>query len=495
MKLPSFMAGKTKYLYLPFILLFLALLSIYAIKGTYSRYAQDDYCYAYRVRETGFWNTQVSSFVVKAEYVSNRFSTTLGHSLVEELGGPRFVPWLLTLEILAWGTSLVYLLHHVGKTWLSGTSLLQELLAALVILFFGLYLAPEQYQLLFWLAANQTYLVPLILATFLLGRFLAHVRSPGVNPWKALEMGCLSFFASGFSETTGVWQFVIWSMVFTCSVLPTRKPGGVNSRTLRAYVVINGLASAAALFLLALSPANNRSPNWSPGSLPVLVGNSLLHGAEFLWFTVRSTPLPFIALAAFGFLVGSVPRSERRVTSRSALAGILVMFVAIYLLSAANMVPIKLAEASDSYPGARSLLPTQYSLVIGFFASGWWLANAFWRSAPAWLSAPLAASLLGLMAVLLFVYVLRATPRVVELLPQFTARAKAWDLRQEMILEDKAAGMMDLLIPQFDSVFGITELKPDPNNWVNLCAARYYGVSSLTAVEDYQGVPAYPIGK
>ena len=41
------------------IIIFIGLLSIYGIKGIYSRYAQDDYCYAYKVHDFGFWDMQI----------------------------------------------------------------------------------------------------------------------------------------------------------------------------------------------------------------------------------------------------------------------------------------------------------------------------------------------------------------------------------------------------------------------------------------------------
>ena len=83
------------------IFIFIGLLSIYGIKGTYSRYAQDDYCYGYKVRDMGFWNMQIQSYMHINEFNSDRYSLTIAHSLVELSGGPKTVPVLPTLEILA----------------------------------------------------------------------------------------------------------------------------------------------------------------------------------------------------------------------------------------------------------------------------------------------------------------------------------------------------------------------------------------------------------
>jgi hypothetical protein len=44
-------------------------------------------------------------------------------------------------------------------------------------------------------------------------------------------------------------------------------------------------------------------------------------------------------------------------------------------------------------------------------------------------------------------------------------------------------------------VYGITELQIELDNWVNQCAAKYYGVCSISAEETYAGISALPIGK
>ena len=492
---PSFFARKSKYLLFPFIILFMGLLSIYGIKGIYSRYAQDDYCYGYRVREAGFWDTQIRSYFHKAEYVSNRFSTTLTQSVVEKLGGPSFVPFLTSLEILAWLGSLIYVLFQIQTTVHVKKSISVILTSALVILFFTLSLAPEKYQLLFWLSANQTYLAPMILATLLLGRFLSIAKSPTVKVYFVIELSLVSFFACGFSETTAIWQFICWCLIFGWSILPIKKPSGISPKIVSRYALVTLFSSTAGLLALALSPSNLKAPNWALASLPSLLGNSLVHGAEFFWYALKGTPIPFAALACFGFLLCSLVLSGRADKPGNYLIGILVIFAVTYVLAVANMIPIKLAETTISYPGERSLFPAKFSLIVCFFVTGWKMAGFFQATKPNLFLSLLAQVFIGLLSLLLFIYIARTTSRVTEKLPLYEARAAAWDQRQQMILEARAEGETDIIIPQFDSVYGITEIKPDPKNWINICAARYYGANSITAVEDYLGISTFPIGK
>ncbi|MEI2421599.1 hypothetical protein V6O07_15090, partial [Arthrospira platensis SPKY2] len=56
----SLFAGRLHVWSLSFLsVLFLSLLAGYALKGYFSRYAADDYCYGYRVNENGFFYNQI----------------------------------------------------------------------------------------------------------------------------------------------------------------------------------------------------------------------------------------------------------------------------------------------------------------------------------------------------------------------------------------------------------------------------------------------------
>src|ERR1700730_7485789 len=68
-----------------------------AFGGLSSRYAADDYCTAGQVQLAGFVDAQSRLYVGW----SGRFAATLGVTLVE-LIGPRAVPFLPTVALLAW---------------------------------------------------------------------------------------------------------------------------------------------------------------------------------------------------------------------------------------------------------------------------------------------------------------------------------------------------------------------------------------------------------
>jgi uncharacterized protein (UPF0147 family) len=68
-------------------------------------------------------------------------------------------------------------------------------------------------------------------------------------------------------------------------------------------------------------------------------------------------------------------------------------------------------------------------------------------------------------------------------IPQWKAVAQAWDERHADIQQKVSAGETSLTVKAFDSIGTVAELTDDPNYWVNTCAATYYGVEEITAVE------------
>jgi hypothetical protein len=60
--------------------------------------------------------------------------------------------------------------------------------------------------------------------------------------------------------------------------------------------------------------------------------------------------------------------------------------------------------------------------------------------------------------------------------------ALRWDEREQMIYDMKAEGQTELVIPALDGYEGTKELDVRPFFWVNQCAARIYGVDSISAI-------------
>jgi hypothetical protein len=74
-----------------------------------------------------------------------------------------------------------------------------------------------------------------------------------------------------------------------------------------------------------------------------------------------------------------------------------------------------------------------------------------------------AGSLLA-VGIVMLIYLGTTFPQAYDKMSLYQARATAWDARQKMILDEKSAGQMNITVPKFDSIYGITELGANPAN-------------------------------
>src|SRR4030088_2246691 len=140
-------------------------LAVYASVGGFARYTADDYCWAGVLRTEGFLAAQVSWYTI----YSPRYAFTFIVNVVE-LAGPGIVPALPIAAILVWLATLTWTLRQFGLQTMH--ALLMAELAALATL----QTAPDLPQSLYWQTGMLTYLLPLVLATFLIGWIRAAVQ-------------------------------------------------------------------------------------------------------------------------------------------------------------------------------------------------------------------------------------------------------------------------------------------------------------------------------
>jgi len=65
----------------------------------------------------------------------------------------------------------------------------------------------------------------------------------------------------------------------------------------------------------------------------------------------------------------------------------------------------------------------------------------------------------------------------------YRTRASLWDQQYNQIEDQLDLGSSALMVTALDSYAEIAEMRPDPNFWVNYCAAQYYRVDTISAVE------------
>ena len=157
-------------------------LAVYASIGAFSRYTADDFCWAGTLRAEGFFNAQVFYYTV----YSPRYAFTFLVNLVE-LAGPAIVPALPAAAILVWLALLTWTFAQFG------VGKLRAFVLAEVAAFATLQTAPDLAQSLYWQTGMLTYLLPLVLATFLVG----WIRRRNPSWWAVGISGVVTFVGGG----------------------------------------------------------------------------------------------------------------------------------------------------------------------------------------------------------------------------------------------------------------------------------------------------------
>jgi hypothetical protein len=138
----------------------------------------------------------------------------------------------------------------------------------------------------------------------------------------------------------------------------------------------------------------------------------------------------------------------------------------------------------SAYPEKRGLLTGVYVLILFLFFLGAWAAAAGRKLSNTTLSPKIHLGVGIVFTVLIGIYLLRLFPSMAQMIGAYQKRAELWDARNAQILEMRAQGLTDLVVPGITSIGGILELQPKTGYvWVNHCAATYYGVKSIFTTE------------
>src|SRR5438270_4423676 len=203
---PKRLRSQPRRLVLPRTLLAAALgipLLVYAAVGAFSRYTADDFCWAGVLRTDGFVQSQVDWYTGFSPRYAFTFLVTVAESI-----GPGIVPILPAAAIIAFAASLTWTFTQFGIVRIRAFILAE--VAALATL----QSAPDLPQSLYWQTGMLTYLLPLILATFLIG-WIRH----GDRAWWAVAMcGVVTFIAGGLSEAYLIPQNVALTLVLLVCV-------------------------------------------------------------------------------------------------------------------------------------------------------------------------------------------------------------------------------------------------------------------------------------
>jgi hypothetical protein len=414
-------------------------LLVYASVGSFSRYTADDFCWAGILRTDGFVNAQVHYYT---EY-SPRYAFTFLVNLTE-LVGPAIVPALPAAAIALWLAALTWTFAQFKVRGGVRCFVLAEVAAVAI-----LQTAPDLPQSLYWQTGLLTYLLPIVLATFLIGWIRRDIRA-----WWAFGLSAATtFVAGGLSETYLIPQNVALTLALAVALA---------CGTRRAHVAAALAGGVLALVVIVSAPAIGPRVQGTPADLRLALSAAVATAAVQVIRLVRFFPFAILLSLAVPALLGSGPP---RVTGRWLLvvtAGVLVTLPFCYFPS---------FFAQNGNPPMRSLI------VPGAILIGYLLFLGFALREPA-------ARLIREPRRDLAVTALAIVPIAVALttLPDITSAARyaaVFDAEDQQIRASRDAGDSDLVVPGLPTNLGEEFVGPDRNNWFNLCVARYYGLRSI----------------
>jgi hypothetical protein len=445
--------------------------------GTFSRYQADDYCFSSSLIQNGYLGALKDSY----QTWSNRFSTILVIGLIDPLKviGLRILPGVLISGMLG---GLYLLIRELKKRmeWKLGRT--EYFILAAMITFFTVYTAPDQFQSFYWRSGSITYTLPVVILPFLLALIL-RANSQTETPQGLLLMGgsifLLALLNGGFSETTAAFQTVIFGLLFGWVLL--KAPQEKKKQKLALLLcAISGVI--AAMIIMILSPGNAvRLENMpAPPGLFMLIYLSFRFAAGFVVNTIQGSPLPVVISFILAFTLAMLS-SWKDISLRGWTWLFWGIPVGAFLLVVAVCAPSAYAESA--YAEARAFLPARWVLTLAGIAWFYLLGIVYqtWRYKNPKYQLIKEQTFIAFIIVLSSFYVMRGALVTLGSIPDYQARAKAWDTRAARIEQQINTGILDIETTELDSFGRIRELSDNPKLWVNKCAAIYYGVNSITA--------------
>ena len=470
---------RATFLIVPSMVLLISLVW-FAYLGTLSRYMADDYCYAAGLRALGFAGNQVDFYL----HWSGRSGAFFFANLTSLPGSwvARIVPTLLVLCLLV---SLTYLYSGLVRRVAPSVGVWPSLGLAATTGYMLLEGVPNLFQSLYWLDGSLFHTLPLIglsLSAGATARVSDVRRSPPTRWLETIGLGMIAFLVGAFNEILTV------GMVFGLTLLLAGdrllgETAGHGSRRWPSIAMLVG--SALALAAMVLAPGNQfrRAEYPPPPDLLFVATTSIRDAGHFAKDVFRSDGLALVGVLLVSACIGLlVSRSvEQSLLSARKLLVVLfgvVLLVGVYL--AVLMSPVEYATLS--YPSHRALTTMQFLLSVGTVIVGTLLGVMLARwSSRGWKPWGSSGLLVGTAIALAVGMTAASLLGSRELSVDMREFAGSWDRRDALIRASVADGVKSMSVASLSSMGTLEELKYDPNDWFNVCVARYCGLDSVYA--------------
>jgi hypothetical protein len=467
-----------------------AALSVYAYIAAFIRPIGDDYCISARL--IGY--DPLTASLIKYWYTSNRFSNEMV-AWFTDLFGPRGAALLAVASLLLWLAGLTWTLFEAARLFKVRWDLWTGILLAEIVLLVSYYTAPNIFQSALWRPGVMTYLLPLVIYSFLFAGILRGARISANRPStsglggtsrpSAQDYGLLAtitilffgaFFAGGLSETAGALHISILGLALVVNFIWNKTP------TRRAALVLITATLAGALLAMIgmfITPANAiRIQSAEPPSLLDAILRSFNYAALFFAESARLLKIPLgFTFISGGLLAYLYSKAADISLPRRFWLGLFLIPLLTYLLIVAAFAP---SAYGQSFPVDRVRFPAHVILAASLLTLGGLLGLLASRvSLPRW-TTTLAVIALFLTAL----YPLWTIRNNYKMVPQYQRHAARWDQRDASIREQAASGETNIVTWGLPGIANVNDLGPRPGHWINYCAAIVYDVDSISASQE-----------
>ncbi len=459
-------------------------LALLAYMGIYNRFWGDDWCYNFDFKTLGIGGTLNTYFMTGPEalrgYANNRYSLTLVSGLLYLTGifGAKITA---SLVIASWLIGLTWALSNLSKIF-EIKSKSAVLLGAVTILYFTLYISPQRFQVLYWIAGIH-YSLTISAGIFL----LALITSQGTREVRSKAVDYIivpvAFLAGGFSETGSAFLLGAFSLLLvTVWYLKWKQTAWAVKALPTAAIAFVTLA--VALLVLASAPSNAARTDVISAERTELVTAIFLSfrfAFDFILDSIRSLPVPHVMFAAIFFSLPFLSSSEKRSDLLKTILSALAVTVVLWLIISAVQAPSVLFYGAPPDPRGKSL--ARFTLLVGLAVIAWLFGrevNTRWDNK--WVTT---AALLAM--VVSAAYTARTVTKTYEEVSGFVYRAQKWDERdahiQQAIREGQTLVEVTVIDMQGLGVQDIMKSKDMNGEWIVSCSSQFYGFEGIKAVQ------------
>jgi len=457
-------------------------LSIYAYGGYFSRPLADDYCESVWLFTTsnlfeatwGAYNSWLNSYSI------------LFFVQLTDLGGIWGFKLMSGVTIVFWVAMSVWLFSEIMQTIeLRVDQTISFWLFALAV-FVSLYQTPALYQILYWRTAMLPYTLPLAFFAGIAAFILWYTRQP-YDQTRSVRMrwlvSALIIFVTGLGETTSA---LLVGLLFLATIMTWLTRSKHGRRDVLIILALALFFAVVCLLAIAFAPGTSarldRISNpalYNPFELGLAV---IIYTAQFLLDTLKVAPLTILvgSLISFGVSYIRLSNQDSYLTRLSSSQLWLVILIALLLMFVAIGFSFAPSAFVRSYPVARARFASHFVMNVTLILESGLLGILASR-----IRVPLNATLFRgsmlIMLVVLSLYPLYVSNKLRAPLVEYQTFAAAWDERDAYIRDEAARGVTDVVIQKFGPMGGVGEIKDDPTNWINKCAAQYYGLESIAA--------------